>query len=584
MSKEFTFEADDKPLSEIFFETSRVYRIPRYQREYEWDSEKIAEFWEDLSSSDEPYFLGSFIFNTEKEKNEGYVDIIDGQQRLITITILSAVIRDLAKDLDPESFTLFQSKDIAIIDWLGHSSYRIIPAESLEQYFVSYIQSGKEDILQSNAKTPEEKRVLNTYKELKDRVAADLLYKNNETQLNNLNNLRGKLRALKAINVEISREEDAYDIFETTNARGMELSVSDLLKNLIFKNIQPGDGKDFAKELWDDIIKNVEQTNTEVKRFIRYYWISKYNFVQEKRLYKEIKKKIPQSQWEKFLQDLWEDLIRYNHLLEGDLADFQEYGDHRTKIYELVFALRLMNVSQCFVLLLSILRNFNRLGFDPYRFFQFLERFTFQYAVICKLPGNRVEKIYSKYALEIEKAAKDGPSERVTRKLQSVFSSLENELKAEAPSETLFMEGFSDLEYKNSEDSRRMIKYVLGRVNGHYKHTDEYIIDFSRVNIEHLLPQNPDKEWKLSKKEIKTYVNNIGNLTLLSQVLNSKAQNAIVAKKLPELKKSELEMNKVLVKTLEDKNCEWGDEQIGLRQKELAEIAYESVWVINKGS
>ena len=140
MQQGFTFEADDKPLSDILFETRRKYCIPRYQRPYAWGIEEITEFWEDLITNEEPYFIGSLIFNTEKEKDDGVVDIIDGQQRLLTITILMAAIRDVAKVLDENSASLFQRQDIAIENWEGKSSYRIKPSESLEQYFSMYIQ------------------------------------------------------------------------------------------------------------------------------------------------------------------------------------------------------------------------------------------------------------------------------------------------------------------------------------------------------------------------------------------------------------------------------------------------------------
>lgn len=416
---------------------------------------------------------------------------------------------------------------------------------------------------------------------MKSKVSAEVKrFQNKDAQIEALKKLRRKLRDLMIINVEISREEDAYDIFETTNARGMELSVSDLLKNLIFKNIKPGEDRDFAKDVWKEITRNIEETHTELKKFIRYFWISKYAFVQEKRLYKEIKKRIAKSQWIDLLQDLWDDSNRFHQLLEGDHADFRELKGHGIKIYEAVFSIRLMKVSQCYVLLLSILRNYNRLGFDPYRIIQLIEKFTFQYSVVCKLPGNRVEKIYSKYALEIEDAAKDGPNEKATRKLQSIFSRLEKELKGEAPSETVFMEHFSGLELKYSDESRRLIKYILGRINEYYQKTDEYLINFNTVNIEHLLPQNPDKEWKLNKKDIKGYVNKIGNLTLLSHILNSKAQNGIISEKMSELKNSELAITKKLVNQLEELNCQWGEELINDRQRELAEIAFKAVWAI----
>ncbi|MGD0878457.1 MAG: DUF262 domain-containing HNH endonuclease family protein [Anaerolineales bacterium] len=581
MEQAFKFDANDLPLSSVFFGADRKYSVPRFQRPYAWGIEQVTEFWDDIISNDEPYFLGSFIFNLEHEKKDGCVDIIDGQQRLLTITLLMAVIRDLAQVVDRKEAELFQRQDIAIEDWEGKSSFRIKPAETLEAFFAKYIQSNSNDIFQSKPASTEEKHVLANYEYLKEKVQGEIdRFQNKDEKIKTLKQLRKKLRDLMVINIEISREEDAYDIFETTNARGMELSVGDLLKNLIFKNIKPGGDRDVAKDVWKDIVKNIEETNTELKRFIRYFWNSKYGFVQEKKLYKEIKKNISPSDWEPLLQDLWDDSVIYNTMLEGTEADFQDYGKHYQEIFESIFAIRLMGVSQCYVLLLSILRNFKKLGFDPYRIFQLIEKFTFQYSVMCKLPGNRLEKLYSKYALEIDKGAMGGPNERTKRRLNSIFSRLENDIKNEAPSKTLFMEYFPYLIYKNSEESRMLIKYFLGKVNTLYEGTDEHLINFNAVNIEHILPQNPDKKWNLTKNQIKDYVNKIGNLTLLSEVLNSKAQNDVISVKLLELEKSKLGVTQKLVKLIKDSSYSWGEEQINIRQAELAELAYEIIWKI----
>ena len=89
MSPQISFEADDKRMEEVLF-SGRKYRVPRYQRPYGWGIEETSELWEDLTSNSEPHFLGSFIFNIGEEAG-GYVEIIDGQQRLLTITIMAAV-------------------------------------------------------------------------------------------------------------------------------------------------------------------------------------------------------------------------------------------------------------------------------------------------------------------------------------------------------------------------------------------------------------------------------------------------------------------------------------------------------------
>ena len=575
--KDINFEAHDKPLSEVLF-SQRKYRIPRYQRPYAWSIDQISELWEDLLTSDEPYFLGSLIFNTEQERGEGYADIIDGQQRLLTITILIAVMRDLAKSLDTDRAKLYQRQDIAIEDRDGTESYRILPADTLAEYFKKHIQRDDNNIFNSIPATAEESRVKENYEWLNERATAELKrFPSRDAQLDILNRLRKKIADLVVISVEIAREEDAYEIFETTNARGLELSVADLLKNLIFKRIQPGDDRDFAKEVWQQISANIESTSTDLRKFIRYYWISKHAFISEKRLYREIKNKT--TDWQGLLTDLWENSTWYNRIFDGNEQDFQSLK-HGNRIYKSIFALRLMQVSQCYVLLLAILRNIERLGTDPVRIFQFIERFTFQYSVVCKLPTNRIEKIYSKSALKIEEAISQEPEKKIPGRIQSILAELEKELRAEAPSEQLFNEKFADISYRNSENSRRLTKYILAEINTSLRNTDENRIDFNSVNIEHVLPQNPHKDWRLTKTEIKGYVNKLGNLTLLSKRINSKVQNVPINRKLPELQKSELPVTQQLVAQILASNNEWGEEQITKRQAELAECAYKSIWVL----
>jgi len=191
--------------------------------------------------------------------------------------------------------------------------------------------------------------------------------------------------------------------------------------------------------------------------------------------------------------------------------------------------------------------------------------------------------VLSVVLIEIERTIDQLSPQKISGKIQSIFSELERALKDATPSEVLFKESFTDLSYKSSEQGRKLIKYVLGRINNYLQKTDELIIDFDRVNIEHILPQNPSKEWNLSKKEIKSYVNQIGNLTLLSKVINSKIQNGPIVNKIIELEKSELSITQALVsrlKELIELNHDWDKGQIEKRQSEFAGLAYNNIWTL----
>ena len=239
-----------------------------------------------------------------------------------------------------------------------------------------------------------------------------------------------------------------------------------------------------------------------------------------------------------------------------------------------------MDVSQYQVLFLSILMDIKKFGTDPTTIFQLVEKFTFLYSVVCKLPGNKVEKIYSKYAIEIRSIIKNNTSKKISAKIQSLLSKLKKDLQEQCPSKELFKDCFMLLSYKNSEKNRMLMKYILSEINDHYKKTKEQKTDFDYVNIEHLIPQKPDKAWKLTAKEIKGYVNKLGNLTLLDKTINSKAQNKTIKDKIKELRQSELPITKEIVRELEREKQKWNEELILKRQESFVSLAYEIIWKI----
>ncbi len=210
--------------------------------------------------------------------------------------------------------------------------------------------------------------------------------------------------------------------------------------------------------------------------------------------------------------------------------------------------------------------------------FDFIERFTFVYSTISNLPGNKVEKIYSKYAIEIENAiALDDKNRK--RRVDKIFSTIESSLVSIKPQFEHFKASFMSIAYKNNEKTRKTISYILSQINSYYENTDELIIDFLKVNIEHIYPQKPSKECKEKHKNV-TNIHKLGNLTLIGKALNSELANKPISEKLGGLKGSQLAITKKLVEKFEANDCSWSDKEIEERQEELAKIAYEVVWKI----
>tara|TARA_B100000787_G_C16191915_1_gene298068 strand:- start:139 stop:1854 length:1716 start_codon:yes stop_codon:yes gene_type:complete len=568
------FKAQDKLIKDVLFSGTNKFRIPRYQRPYSWGIDQINEFWNDLDNEKESYFLGGFIFNYESEK-DGYIDVIDGQQRILTITIFIAVLRDICKNINRDLSRIIQTSGIAFVDpYTMDQTYKVEVGDSTREYFEKYIQSGENHIYGNKGITKEEKSIYNAYDFFHKKVTKSVEGKQDKaSKVDWINDIRKRLDSLNVIKIEIQSEEDAYEIFETTNARGVDLSVSDLLKNVILKHISK-EKKEIAKDTWERITKNIENSNTELKKFIRYYWLSKYSFVTDKKLFKAIKNEIVNHKaWGNLLIELEKDSINWFKIAEGNESEFSD-NNYESKIFPSVEGLRIMKVEQCNVFLLSILRNIDKIKTSPIDVIKFIENFTFQYSAINKLPGNKVEKLYSKYAVKVDKIVTDDLPKHIPGRIQQCFHSIIEELKELLEKEQYFLDNFNKVTYKK----KSLSQYILARINNHMELTNEKNINFNNVNIEHILPQKPEK-WALSQSEVSSYVHLLGNLTLLHDGLNRTVGNDTLSKKLIHLKKSQLEITKDFIKNINDENT-WGEEEIKERQTRFGKLAYNEIWKI----
>lgn len=575
---EFNFEAGKTDIGKILFSNEK-YEVPRYQRSYSWEEDQAVDFWNDLTGESASYFIGSFVFNYENIDKTGHIDVIDGQQRLLTIIILMAVLRDIYKQIgDIKGADRIQRMCIAFEDKYGNLTYRIKSGDTIQEYFNKYIQAGDLNIEESQPKNKEEKRIKKVYLFLKERIQEhidNLL--STEEKRKFIQGLWDNVDAIKVVSIQIQNEEGAYEIFETLNARGVELSVADLLKNYMFKNIKLGtdNNKDIVKEKWLFIDENIRATGTDLKRFFRYYWLSKYAFVTDKKLFREIKTEIKDH--ERFLENLVGASEWFNKFYECNRVHWDEIKDGH-KIFESLCGIKLMDVTQCYVLFMSILRNMTKLGTRVKRVFEIIEKFTFKYFVICRLPGNKVERLYSKYARELEIIINSSKPKHIPGNIQALFVKLEKELKSISPSFEEFQENFLELSYRQGEKSRQLIKYILEKIDA-FKRKGAYKIDFDAVNIEHILPQNPGKEWNLKKSEIKNYVNKIGNLTLIKKEINSKVGNKSIKNKVKILKEEpEVTITGEIIDRIVKLSYKWGEKEILERQNELGELAYNKVW------
>ena len=241
-------------------------RIPRFQRPYDWDKDNLTEFWNDLKDRTDPdYFMGSLVvFADNKEKN--LLSLVDGQQRITTITIMLSIIRDQLFQLGDDGpataiHDLIETRD------LDNKRRFILEHDPSDRYMQYAIQSEK----------PDKKLAPETIQQRNFQVALRFLTnalnthirftigENTSDIIDYLKHLRNCLLQMHFISIELDNEDDAYLIFETLNTRGKDLRVSDLLKNHFMRLVpQTTKGLDKTKDSWSDMMETLDSATVSV--------------------------------------------------------------------------------------------------------------------------------------------------------------------------------------------------------------------------------------------------------------------------------------------------------------------------------
>ena len=575
-----SFTATDSDFSELWGSTERKYIIPRYQREYSWGVDNLATFWDDIHSEDE-FFFGSVVLK-EAESRGARIEIIDGQQRMLTMTILYAAIRDIIRgNGDSEWASGIHSQ--FIIQRGGRrreGDFIIRPTEGLREYFERSIQSQNPDF--RNPETKEHKRVRNNYNWLKKEIEKRLIHESLDENLRVVEKLIERTNAMQIIRIVVTDSYDAYRIFETVNATGVDLSVADLLKNMVFRHNMPEEnsGEDIAQKKWTEMKENLAQINVEVARFVRYHWISSRETVTMGKLYKSVKGATSERGWRQLLEDLTADSKLLNSLMTGNIpnpSSLSSIGEINSKLR----AINEMGFSQCYVLLLSILRNRERLNFSWEEFRDLIseiENFNFLYHTICGRPANKVETFYSRKAIAIQSVGNDEDSQN---RFRSNINSIYNELSDSKPSKIEFIEDFkSKTRYTNSTKKKNLIRYILVRLEEreYPAQVRERPIDES-ISIEHILPQKPEEFWDLTVDDVEPYVHLIGNLVLVGIGFNSSARNYDLERKILALRETAIQTTSDLLTQIEQNPpLNWTKVEIEARTEKLAEISYDDLW------
>lgn len=537
------------------------YEIPKFQRDYSWEAEQWDDLWFDimgLMHDDEiEHYMGYLVLQTSNDKN---FSIIDGQQRLTTMSLLVLSVLKCLGDLvnqDIDSENNSRRKETLLNSYIGYinpvtliSDNKIKLNRNSDEYYRHNLVLLKDNLPIRNTNSSE-KHMRECFLWFYDKIKKQ--FKTGEDLAGFIDNIVDKLSFTVIV---VTDQLNAFKVFETLNARGVQLSSADLLKNYLFSivdetNPHKSEMEELEK-LWSKVL--VKLGSQKFEEYLRYFWNSKNRVVRKNNLFKTIKKSIVnKSQAFQLIRELDETADIFIAIQNPN----DELWRQNPELIKALEELKLYQVRQTFSLFLTAYKELSIENFT--KLVKYCSVITFRYNVIGGLNPNEQEDVYNRITL-------------------SIISNKKLDIELLRPiyiDDRDFEQAFSSKEFKRNTRNHKIVKYIFGSIEKKIKSND-VPFDSDVYTVEHVLPESADEKWgDFNDEEITRSIYRLGNLVLLEKNLNQKADILPFEEKKSIFAKSNCKLTQNIVSDYDS----WSESKIVSRQKELARFA-KSVWKI----
>lgn len=539
---------------------TRRFRVPAYQRSYAWELEHVTALLDDINDAingkEKEYFLGSIVVTGPNDDRR--YEVVDGQQRLTTVSLLIAAIKNrFGEDGDAEAETSIRNEFLANVDRKTKEREPKLALNEVDNELYQELIDNPSAIEPSRYPRQSHRRLLGAAKRLGEYVEeiCQRALDSEEALHEWLDYLESNMKVILVIAPD---DSNAFVIFETLNDRGLELAISDLLKNYLFHRSQ--DKLEEAKNRWLTMVATLESATEDpvVVSYLRHFTMSKYGLVREKDLFGLIKRKVTSKKLAlQFSTDLSNAARTYAALINTDHEVWDKYDN---TIRQSVVALNLLGMVQVRPLLLAILDKFEQAKVPAA--FQRLVAVAVRFQIVGGAGGGTLEKIYS----EAARGVTDGRLKTIGDILAG-FTTL--------PTDAIFEKAFAAATISKPALARFYLRSLEAKSS---KTMDELVPneDSQRVNLEHILPLAPGANWLMDwdADDIRAYQRRLGNLALMSSKANSTVGNDSFDEKKKLYAQSSFSLTK-LVSTY----SEWDLDSIEHRQQAMAKTALK-VWAV----
>ncbi|GAA7366663.1 DUF262 and DUF1524 domain-containing protein [Helicobacter pylori] len=552
-----------------FFEENQnnQFVIPIYQRLYSWKKEQCEQLWDDIikiggNDKMNGHFIGSILYVRVDDTHSSPLLIIDGQQRLTTITLLFIALRDHLSEeveiLEKFSRQKIQNRYLINSDKDGDKKFRLILSESDKDTLLSLIDENKRKPSEPSSKIMENFKLFEEW----IRKNTDKL----ETIFKGLDKLMIVWIALK------KEKDDPQLIFESMNSKGVELTQADLIRNYIVMETEVEKQEDFYNQYWRAMEENFKQSEKQSKRedlfnkFVRHYLTIKTGKIpNEKRVYEAFKDYQQKEGIE--IEDLLKDLQKYCGYF-CQIAFKKEADKDLNKALSFLVDVKMDVV---YPLLLELYSDYSDGVLSKQDFISIIyltESYICRRAV-CGLGTNSLNKVFPSFTKKIDK-------KQYLKSLEAHFGSLIKEQRF--PGDDEFKNSFTTKELCDSNKTEKA-RYFLERLENF---DTKEPVNTQECTTEHIMPKKLDEKWKRDLGENfkaihEKYLHTIGNLTLTGY--NQEYSNKSFQEKRDMekgFKQSPLKLNQSL-KDLES----FGEKEIEERANDLADWALK-IWTYPK--
>ncbi len=541
---------------------NKQFLIPVYQRYYSWDIEQCKRLWNDIEDMQKHnkygHFVGSIVNIAEQAMPTGVQKymIIDGQQRITTLTLMLIALRDYAIKHPEDTSINYRRIDNMLLKNEyedGDERYKLLLTENDRDILISLVE--RKPIPDNTIS-----RLLVNYEYFAGQIEKNKLLPSE---------IYESIGKLQIVNITLDRTiDDAQAIFESLNSTGKELSESDLIRNYILMGLKNDEQMYVYEHMWRpmELLFEYEKQGSVMDRFFRDYLTVKLTRIPKiDNIYEEFKSYHLNCEFSS-IQDLCTDLLKYSKYY----TDMVFVRSSNMEICSLYSDIKDLKMEVVFPFLLKVHNDFKEGIISEDDFIEILKMcisYVFRRS-ICDIPTNSLNKTFATLRNEIK------PDDYINS--IKAFFILRDDYK-QFPDDDKFVSAFESRDIYNM----RSRNYILSHLEN-YNNKASIIIE--NYTIEHIMPQNTklNDEWKKELgpdwREIqKKYIHTIGNLTLTAY--NSEMSDRPFMVKMDMqggFKESALRLNAYLVKL-----TEWNEEHINERAKLLSDKAKE-IWTYPK--